>query len=223
MQAITRQKRSEAGFTLVELLVGMLLSVIVLGGAYSVYRVQAREFKVQDNRLEAQQYAQAVTDLMVREIRNAGYLPVGGATCSNAILLADVQTLQFRYDANASGTCTTAGTDANEDITYSFDTATSGCAENLGNIMRTDTNTSATPQPLTDCNVPIGTANFSFAYYDKDSNLLATPVAPADRPNIKRVKVTVTVKSKNPDPVFGGQLTTTMTSNAELRNNGLAS
>lgn len=215
MQAITKLKRSEAGFTLVELLVGMLLSVVIMGGAYSVYRVQAREFKVQDNRLEAQEYAQVVTDLMVREIRNAGYDPkkVG---CAGVVQATD-QIFQFKYDADASSACT----EANENITYSFDTATSGCAAGLGNIMRTDTNTSATPQPLTDCNVPTGTTNFSFAYYDKDSNLFATPVAPADRPNIKRVKVTVTVKSKNTDPVFGGQLTTTMTSNAELRNYGL--
>jgi Tfp pilus assembly protein PilW len=201
----------------------MLLSVIVLGGAYSVYRVQAREFKVQDNRLEAQQYAQAVTDLMVREIRNAGSFPAGACTTSPAntagIITANDQTFRFVYDADALNGCAAA----NENITYSFDTATSGCAENLGNIMRTDTNTSATPQPLTDCNVPTGTTNFSFAYYDKDSNLFATPVASANLANIKRVKVTVTVKSKNADPVFGGQLTTTMTSNAELRNGGLAS
>jgi len=211
---------SAQGFTLIELLVGMLLSTIVLGGAYSVYRVQAREFKVQDNRIEAQEYAQAVVELMVREIRNAGYKPVGGATCTG-VVTAEAQTVRFNYDGNGSGTCTTTTADANEDITYTFSTAT--CSEGYVNITRTDNNTSpVTDQPLTDCNVPSGAGNFAFTYYDTNQNVLATPVTgAANLASIRRVKVTLTVKSKNNDPVFGGQLTTTMTSNAELRNYGL--
>jgi len=212
----------QAGFTLVEVLVWTVLSAVVLGAAYSVYRMQAREFKVQENRLEAQEYAQAVIELMVREIRNAGYDPraVGCA----GVVQANAQTLQFKYDANEASACD----DTNENITYAFDNT--GCPTGYGNIKRNG-------EPLTDCNVPEGSANFSFTYYPKDCvNNFSAPVGSGlgDCPAaaggnsgtlaaIRRVQVKVTVRSKNPDPVFGGQLTTTMTSNADLRNSGLAS
>ena len=62
---------------MIELLVTILLSSIVMGAIYSVYRVQTHSMKVQENRMEAQQYARSVLDLMVREIRNAGYDPLG--------------------------------------------------------------------------------------------------------------------------------------------------
>ena len=43
----------------------ILLSSIVMGAIYSVYRVQTHSMKVQENRMEAQEYARSVLDLMV--------------------------------------------------------------------------------------------------------------------------------------------------------------
>jgi len=215
----------QAGFTLVEVLVWTVLSAVVLGAAYSVYRMQAREFKVQENRLEAQEYAQAVIELMVREIRNAGSLPAGACTTTPAntkgIVTADIQTFRLVYDSNADTDCA----DADENITYAFDNT--DCPTGYGNIKRNG-------EPLTDCNVPEGSANFSFTYYPKDCTVSFSPPVGSGTEAcqagnagtlaaIRRVEIKLTVKSKNPDPVFGGQLTTTMTSNADLRNSGLAS
>ena len=212
MKGLIRSGGKERGFTLVELLVSMLLTAILLGAVYSVYRVQARELKVQDERLGAQDYARAVADLMVREIRNAGFAPTG-ATCA-VVVAADVQTLQFRYDANANGSCA----DTNEDIIYGFDTT--ACPTGFGNITRKEGANAA--QPLTDCNIPAGTGNFSFTYYPKDSSTAySTPVAAGSLGSVQRIAVKVTVQSKNPDPVFGGQLTATISSNTDLRNRGL--
>src|SRR3990167_9234230 len=71
--------KTETGFTIIELLVSLLLTSIIMGAIYSVYRVQTHSAKIQENRLEAQEYARSVLDMMVREIRNAGYAPTGAA------------------------------------------------------------------------------------------------------------------------------------------------
>ena len=111
-----------------------------------------------------------------------------------------------------------------------------GCSGGFGNIMRKEDANAA--QLLTDCNVLIGTANFSFTYYPQNcSNNFLAPVGSdsASCPGtpevnartlaaIQRVQITLTVQSKNPDSQFGGQqLNATVTSNVDLRNRGLPS
>ncbi len=205
---------SQEGFSLIELLVTILLSSIVMGAIYSVYRVQTHSMKVQENRMEAQEYARSVLDLMVREIRNAGYAPLAGTTCAG-IVSADAQTLQFRYDVNADGDCA----DLDEDITYGFDTA--GCPAGFANITRDDANDTNSAEPITDCNIRDESGKFSLAYYQKDSTTAyATPVSAVNRLLTHRVIVTITVESKNPNSEFGGQLISTMTSNVNLHNIG---
>jgi len=212
------------GYSLIELLVTIVLSFIVMGAIYSVYRFQTRSLKVQENRMEAQRYVRSVLDLMVREIRNAGYDPTV-AGCAG-IQIADAQRVQFRYDANANGVCT----DLDENITYDFVT---GCATGLGNITRQEGTNAAVA--ITDCNIPDDPGKFSLAYYPKDcSNNFSTPVGTGTAAcpgtaggdagtlvSVQRVKITVTGHSKNPDTDFGGQLKSTMTSNVDLRNIGL--
>ena len=209
-----RHHGAHAGFTLAELLVAMLLSSIIMGGVYSVYRMQSHTMKIQEKRLDAQDYARSVLDMMVREIRNAGYFPVGACTTSpvntNGIITADSQTFRFVYDSNAANGCA----DADENITFAWDT--SGCTGVLGNITR-----NGTSNPLTDCNV----TSLDIRYFKQDGTELSRPVTGATNlSSIQRVQITLTVQSKNPDSQFGGQqLNATMTSNVDLRNRGLPS
>ncbi len=204
-----------AGFTLIELLVSALLSSIVVLATYSVYRFQMHSAKVQEKRLEAQEYARNVLDMMVREIRNAAYNPLnvtttgtncaGGSNGAPSVVTATATTFRFTYDFQG----TTAGTppDGNcngpdEDIAYNYDTTV--CTAGFGNITRNGS-------PLTECNV----TSFSLTYYDINGATTTTLA------NIQRVLITLTVQSKNPDVEFSGQLTATVTSNADLRNRGI--
>lgn len=222
----SRRPHKEAGFTLAELLVTIFLTSIIMAAIYSVYRVQTHSVKVQEKRLEAQEYARVVMDLMVREIRNAGYAPTGAA-CAG-IATAAAQTLRFLYDADANGNCS----GANEDITYAF--STSGCPAGFGNITRNG-------EPVTDCNVPVisGTPQFQFIYYPQQTGSsppnpycyvtagdvpgCGSQIVTANLGNVQRVWITLTVRSKNTDAQFGGELNATITSNADLRNRGLPS
>ncbi len=205
--AMDKQRTSRlAGFTLIELLVSALLSSIIVLATYSVYRFQMHSAKVQEKRLEAQEYARNVLDMMVREIRNTGYFPVGACTTpanTNGIVAASDQSFQFVYDANALNGCA----DPDENIKYAY--VTTGCSAG-GDIIRDN----GTASPLTECNV----TSLNLRYFQQDGTELTSPVNLA---NIQRVLITLTVQSKNPDVEFSGQLTATVTSNVDLRNRGL--
>lgn len=234
---------NKKGFTIVELLVSILLTSIIMGAIYSVYRVQTHSAKVQENRLEAQEYARSVLDIMVREIRNAAYNPLGaislptapGTNCAGGlagapgVVTATATSIRFTYDfQNTAGTASTPDGQCdgpNEDITYQFQApGPQNCPTGFGDITRTAKNDSGTTttESLTNCNVPTGSSNFSLRYFNQ-AGAEFTPPGVTDLPNIQRVMITLTVQSKNPDAEFGGQLNATMTSNADLRNRGLPS
>lgn len=220
-------QRPQAGFTMVELLVSTLLSSLVMVATYGIYRVQMHSVRAQEYRLDAQEYGRAALDMMVREIRNAGLNPLGalsgtalGLGCgvgfaagAPGVVAADATTIGFTYDfqggitpATPDGSCD----DPDEQITYAYDT--SGCPA-LGNITRNGV-------PLTDCNV----SGLDLRYFRPDGTELTTrPVAPTDLPNIQRVLITLSIRSKSADQEFGGPFVATMTSNADLRNRGLSS
>ena len=63
------------GFTLVEVMVTMAISLIVVGIMYATYQAQLRSQVTQQQVVEMQQNARAVMYAMEREIRLAGYDP----------------------------------------------------------------------------------------------------------------------------------------------------
>ncbi len=198
------------GFTLIETMVAMFMLSITMAAFYSVYRMQTRSLKGQENRLEAQQTARAALDFMVRELRNARYNPtdqndlascgVSGAAGRPGILVAEDDTLHFSYDTGNED-CAGAG----ENVKYWLD----------GNdLTRT---TGGNDEELTDGNV--ATNGLTLAYYNQAGALLPFPLDDQPkRDSIKRVSITVIIDSKNMADKFGGALSATMTTNVDLRN-----
>ncbi len=68
-------KRSDSGFTLIELMVAMAMSSIVVGVIYSAYTVQTKIYTEQDKVAEMQQNLRAGMAYLQREARMAGYNP----------------------------------------------------------------------------------------------------------------------------------------------------
>ena len=205
--------QDQRGFTLSELLVAAGLSLAVMASIYGLFRSQTHTIKGQESRMEAHEYAMAVLDLMVREIRNTGYFPTGTA-CTNVsntggISSASAQGFRLVYDSNGDGSC-------EEDVAFTYDSANK-------NILR---NGSA----LTDGNA----SNIQFTYYPQQTS--GTAPAPycvsAGNPSgcsgdlssnlgaVQKILISITIESKNPDVQFGGQSTITMSSKADLRNHG---
>ncbi len=206
---MTLSKRD--GFTLIETLVAMFMLSITMAAFYSVYRMQTRSLKGQENRLEAQQTARAALDFMVRELRNARYNPTGtntGADCGvvgtpgrPGIVEATDKIIHFSYDTE-NGNCSDVG----ENVKYSF----AGT-----DITRT---ADGSDEVLTDGNVKEDDG-LTLAYFDQDGDPLPLPLDDQPkRDSIKRVSITVTIESKNMADKFGGALSATMTTNVDLRN-----
>jgi prepilin-type N-terminal cleavage/methylation domain-containing protein len=206
------------GFTVVELLVAMGMVSILMAAAFSVYQVQLNSVSVQESRQEAQEYARSILDVMVREIRNAGYNPTGAGTPCGGIFVATTESIRFKMDLNADGDCA----DADEDVTYTYVSASKEITRSSG----------GTVQTLTDGNATA----FQFTYFPQNcTNNFSSPVGggtatcPATGgghagtlASIKRVSISVTVQSKNPHAGFGGGIISAkMVSNADLRNVGV--
>ena len=69
------------GFTLIELLVAMVLSFIIIGAVYGTFTSQQKTYTIQDQVAEAQQNARMAMNILMRDIRMAGYgMPDGGIT-----------------------------------------------------------------------------------------------------------------------------------------------
>ena len=78
--------------------------------------------------MEAHEYAMAVLDLMVREIRNAGYFP-NGTACTNVSNTAGIvstptaQSFRLVYDTNGDGSC-------EEDVSFTYDSVNKNILRN---------------------------------------------------------------------------------------------
>jgi type IV pilus assembly protein PilW len=116
--------RSQRGVSIVELMVGMTIGLIVISSitALLVNALQANNDVVRASRVN--QELRAAMDLMVREIRRAGYrgdhadyigLLSSGQTYSNTVVVSEDGTqLDLAYDADRSGGTFSA------DETYGF-------------------------------------------------------------------------------------------------------
>jgi len=70
--ANNRQKR-KAGFTIIELLVTLSISSVLIAAAYRTFTSQHKVYHVQNEVMEMQQGVRVAMDILVRDIRMAGF------------------------------------------------------------------------------------------------------------------------------------------------------
>jgi prepilin-type N-terminal cleavage/methylation domain-containing protein len=68
-----RSIHDKKGITLIELLVVLVISGIVIGGVYRIFISQTRAYTVQDQVAELQQDVRGAMEIMVRDVRMAGF------------------------------------------------------------------------------------------------------------------------------------------------------
>lgn len=110
---------SNQGFTIIELMIAMVVSLLALAAIYSTFMAQHRSYQVQRETSDMQQNIRAAMYYMQREIRMAGSNPfkVNGV----GIQTADSNRIIFTEDINsgASGTAPDGFTTGEgENITY---------------------------------------------------------------------------------------------------------
>jgi len=104
----------ESGFTLTELLIGIVLSGVVIAGVYGFFVSQIKTYSLQEQLVEMQENARIAIDTIVMGLQNAGYDPTDstfgfGITSSDfssrcsALPLTTSNELYFTVDDDGSG------------------------------------------------------------------------------------------------------------------------
>ncbi|MCG6973677.1 MAG: prepilin-type N-terminal cleavage/methylation domain-containing protein [Desulfobacterales bacterium] len=118
----TPSRMSNQGFTLMELMIALVVSLLALGAIYSTFQSQHKSYRVQQETADMHQNIRAAMYYMQREIRMAGCDPIGIANAR--IITANATKINFTEDVfgNTPGSNPDGATDdPNEDITYSLD------------------------------------------------------------------------------------------------------
>lgn len=194
-------KKSPNGFTLIEMVVALGLSLVTVSAVYSLYVGELRAQYVREDRLEMQQQARVVMDVISRELLIAGYDPRavnkdGNLTNDFLGITYDPNRLMIKADLNGNGLIA----DPNESITFVYDSKTHTLRRNTGGG-----------------NQPFGEniESFLVEYFDQSGN------PTVDSISIRQVKITVTARTEDPDLKYtsnGGYRTVTLQSRLTPRN-----
>lgn len=197
-----RYLSQDRGFSLLEALVALSVFVLVLFAVYTSFASGAGTFAKGDVKAEIHQNARASMDLIVREIRLAGFIPedfptlfapeAGGsgcagppfvgistATATSITICGDVQDGDNNLLTNSSNLVT---------YTWVGDTNGNGIVDPGENEIRRQINGGAADV------VALMISDFSFTYFDASNAEIAAPVDAADLVNIRRVVINMTAE-----------------------------
>ena len=214
-----RRLSANAGVTLIEQSVALLLGSVMITSLYGYFRSNLYQLIALETKTGTLEDARGALDIMLRELKNAGSwdsgsapAEVGGAddpdhdtdNVCNRVYAATASAIHVQMDLNGNGNC--ADIEPRENIRYELAGPTSTCPG--PQIIRRNG----------DClvaNVVPSSAGKLFTYYDANGNDLgnAPPTAA-----IRLVRIAFAVQVKNPDPRVGGKLTSTLSSSVEFRN-----
>jgi prepilin-type N-terminal cleavage/methylation domain-containing protein len=147
----------ERGVTLIELLVVLVICAIVVGGIYKVFITQTKAYTLQDQVVEVQQDVRAAMELMVRDIRMAGFQTNNfgnAAISSNAIVIypntSSHITVNYEHINPLDPTCQNPNDCVTYQVDYQLVTAVSSACPNPPCLQHTCTPNPAVP-PVPQC------------------------------------------------------------------------
>ena len=209
MKPAQQGRGREAGFSLIELIIAMGLTLTVMSMA-SILLAEAFGVRTREHtRVEAIADAQRALNILSREVANSGFgLDGNGVVAADS----DAETIRVRANLNSFGGAgaQNATTDADEDLIFSI---INNGGERL--IYRHDVNSGVPPSPLADRVDSLG-----IVYLDEDDAEVAPGLA-------KKVRLTIGVllPQVGVEGSPGHQLAsrTQVTSEVTLRNGDLTS
>ena len=83
---MTRRLNKQYGVTIVELMVGLMLSLLLVGGVLQVYLGTKTTYEVTEGLSRLQESSRFSIDMLARDIRMAGYVPCSQPQASNSIV-----------------------------------------------------------------------------------------------------------------------------------------
>ena len=111
------QNRTERGFSILELLISITVTLIIMSAATSLLATSLRTRTRENKRSEALADAQRALSMMSREIGNSGYGLDGNGI---ATLDSDTTSIRVRADLNNNLSLAVADIEADEDVRYVF-------------------------------------------------------------------------------------------------------
>ena len=75
-----------AGFTLVELMIAMLIGVVLMGGVIQIFASSKQTYRTQDELGRTQENARYAMEVLLKDIRMAGYMGCFGQTAVTDIV-----------------------------------------------------------------------------------------------------------------------------------------
>lgn len=190
---------AQAGFSLVELMMALMLSSVLIVSMYSTFVQQQRTTTRQEHTTEANQIARLSMDAMLTELRGAGFDPDGSAGAG--IVEAKSTRMRFTRDLNCNGTLADVNgavasqgerDRSDEDVAYVFDAQ----AQVLGRIVHANGAPTGGRQP-----VASNILNVDFCYFLHNSLNVCVP-NPTTLSDIRAVQVTMTARAAAPDPHY---------------------
>ncbi len=200
----TIQNKQTAGFSLIELMIAMTVTIVLLGIISTLFSSVMATRKRESSRTDALTAAQAALNVMSREIANSGY-----GLNNNGLITVDSSDQKIHFRSNVVNTDATT-TSPGEDVTYFYDSVTKS-------IVRYDANGAGVNSRSISVIVN-RISSVTFKYYDYVGNS-STPSVEKTLPtsDTARVKITVTVTLEavrgQPDNQF-----VKLTSDVTLRN-----
>lgn len=171
-----KESKKEKGFSLIELMIAMTVTLAVLGITMSLFSGALGTRSRESRRADALTSARAAINVISREIANSGY-----GLSSNGIVIADSNDKRIRVRANLVNTDSTTN-GIGEDVTYYYDSTNQS-------IVRYDPND--TPKTSVVVN---RISELKFSYFDY-SGSNSTPTESGTPTNATgRVRITVTVR-----------------------------
>lgn len=182
---------NQDGVSLIELVITMAISLLIATLSFDIFTTHYKKYQVQTAVLDAQQNAGNGIDMMLRELRMAGYDPTGTAfngktllpddTSPKRIIEATEKKVRFLADTNEDGNFD----DDNEDVTYELRKGETTLRRKTG----------AGGQPLAE-----NIESLLITYLDKEGNVLPAPVS--DTNGIRMIEIYIRSRTERPDPDF---------------------
>ena len=198
-----RKHKKEAGFSLIELMIAMTITLVLLGLVSGLFARVMGTRQRESRRTDALTSAQAALNVMSRELANSGY-----GLNTNGLVTTDSSPKRIHFRSNFVNTDLTT-TSPGEDVTYFYDS-------NTKSIVRYDAHgTNATTPSISVIVNRISDVTYQYFDYTGSNSTPSEKTIPTS----DTARVTITVKVEL-DPVQGqpDNQTVKFTSDVTLRN-----
>jgi type IV pilus assembly protein PilW len=197
----------ESGFTLTELLIGIVLSGIVIAGVYGFFVSQIKTYSLQEQLVEMQANVRISIDTIDRDLQNAGYDPTNSETFgittaafsgsnTTGLSVSTSSELYFTVDDDGDGVIDKS---VSERFGFKIDSGS------LGSAIISSADGSITGwDPIAD-NIESVSVTYTYANGTVSSGSSSLPdnsTAGRNLDDIRKVAISLTGKTNLPDPTY---------------------